>query len=163
MNSDRQQIPTWILVAAIAGGVLLLRGGGESSFLAGLQSALSSFNFFTSAPIKEPGFRVLIVAEPSSPEFTALPEARKAIFTSTIIREYTNRKCVKDEKGRPEFRVLDPDQEVEGLSEIWKKALARERKSLPWIVVSNGRSGFEGPLPASVEEALVLLKKYGGE
>ncbi len=53
---------------------------------------------------------------------------------------------------------VDASQE----SQLWQDALKRKRGALPWLVISNGKSGFEGPLPATVDETLTLLKKYGG-
>lgn len=43
-----------------------------------------------------------------------------------------------------------------------EEAVALSSKTLPWIVISTGKTGYEGPLPKTVAETLALLKKYGG-
>ena len=45
----------------------------------------------------------------------------------------------------------------------WQDAMKRPHPTLPYLIVSNGKSGYEGPLPTSVDEAMTILKKYGGE
>ena len=39
-------------------------------------------------------------------------------------------------------------------------AMLRKRGALPWIVISNGVSGYEGPLPANPDETIKLMSKY---
>lgn len=114
------------------------------------------------APIKEPGFRVLVVYE--SKDLPAMPRDQQSILFDGSVRSYLNAKCVKGTDGKTaEWRMLDPNAVIAPDSAIWATAMARERKSLPWIVISDGKRGFEGPLPANVAETLALLKRYGGE
>lgn len=113
------------------------------------------------APIPDKGFRVLIVYETS--DLAKLPAAQTAVLTSAEVRGYLNDKCVAGPDGKnKEWRVFDKDTDVSRESKLWQAAMKRERKSVPWIVVSNGTTGFEGPLPANIADTLVLLKKYGG-
>jgi hypothetical protein len=144
----RYAAPLLLLVAA----VLLVTGK-----LPSLQ-----WNLFPSvAPIQEPGFRVLMVYE--SADLSQLSEAQKSVLYSTKIRQYLNAKCSKGADGKtPDYRIIDQDTDVSGDANWWQEAMKRERKSLPWLVISNGKTGFEGPLPKSVDEALAVLKKYGG-
>lgn len=120
------------------------------------------WNLFPSvAPIQEPGFRVLMVYE--SADLSQLSESQKSVLYSTKIREYLNAKCSKGVDGKTsDYRIIDQDTDVSGDSDWWQEVMKRERKSLPWLVISNGKTGFEGPLPKSVDEALAVLKKYGG-
>jgi len=54
------------------------------------------------------------------------------------------------------------DQNVLTTGTIWEQAMARPRTALPWILISDGVRGYEGPLPATITETLVLLRKFGG-
>lgn len=110
-------------------------------------------------PIAGEGFRVLIVYETGQ----NLPAAQSPILFGKTIREYLDAKTVLDADGRTHaWRIWDKDVDASGESKSWQDALARPRKSIPWILISNGTTGYEGPLPATVDEALALLKKYGG-
>jgi hypothetical protein len=112
-------------------------------------------------PITEPGFRVVIVEETS--ERDKLTEGQRDVLLSTragSVRDYCVQHCVKV-NGQPEFRVLDKDTPTEFETPGIKAAMARPRTSVPWLVCSNGRTGAEGPLPATEEETLKILKKYG--
>lgn len=88
---------------------------------------------------------------------------QQAIFTAKEIRDYRDKACAKHpDDGTPEWKVVDKDLDPSKEPEWFKKAFAEQRSTLPWIVLSNGRQGYSGPLPASVKETLELLKKYGG-
>lgn len=113
------------------------------------------------APIPTDGFRVLIVYE-TDKQGNISPKANSVLFSKTI-RDYLNEKCVVGPDGRTrEYRIWDQDLDVSVASDIWKKAFQRPRSQVPWILISNGRNGFEGPLPTNVQDTLTLLKKYGG-
>ena len=110
-------------------------------------------------PIAGGGNRVLIVYETGD----RLPPAQSAILTSGVLRDYLDAKTAKDDfNPTGAYRIWDKDVNLShpSVSPSWKAAFARPRQSLPWIVVSNGRTGYEGPLPADVPQTLALLKKY---
>lgn len=111
------------------------------------------------APIPVAGFRVLIIEEEK--DRIKLPPAQVAVLLSGRVQEYLDSKCVlgPDNKTR-EWRIFDKDIAARGL---WLDAMKRPRQSLPWIIISDGKTGYEGPLPQNVEATLQLLKKYGGE
>lgn len=112
------------------------------------------------APIPEAGYRVLIIEETA--DRGKLPKSQVTVLASTTLREYLNAKCAKGPDGKtPEWRQFDDDVDLKNESSIWQAALKRERASLPWIIISTGKSGFEGPLPTTEDDALKLLKKYG--
>lgn len=113
------------------------------------------------APIAEPGFRVLIVFQDT--ELARLPPEQSQIRTAKAIRDYFRAKCVKEADGGPAARIWDIDTDPTGDLPLWQAAFRRPRLSLPWIIISDGKTGFEGPLPKTVAETLELLKKYGGE
>jgi hypothetical protein len=113
------------------------------------------------APIPSPGFRVLVVYDTAS--ITQMPKGQQAVLYDKSIRDYMNAKCTVGQDGKTrEWRMFDANTSLKGESDIWKNALARPRQSLPWIIISNGTTGFEGPLPATVEDTMKLLKQYGG-
>jgi hypothetical protein len=107
-------------------------------------------------PIPEPGFRVLIVYETS-----AVSPQIASILSAEAIRTYAREKCVKD-GTTPAFYTFDKDADTTKFFPWVGKAMQRPRTTLPWILVSNGTSGFEGPLPGTVSETLALLRKFGG-
>lgn len=113
------------------------------------------------APIPVDGFRVLIVFQDS--ELARLPAEQSQIRTAKAIRDYFQAKCVKEADGGPGARIWDVDTVTEGDLPLWQTAFKRPRTSLPWIIISTGKTGHEGPLPKTVAETLELLKKYGGQ
>ena len=112
------------------------------------------------APIPVDGFRVLIVFQDS--ELARLPPEQSQIRTAKAIRDYFQAKCVKEADGGPGARIWDVDTVTDGDLPLWQAAFKRPRQSLPWIIISTGKTGFEGPLPKTVAETLDLLKRYGG-
>ena len=113
------------------------------------------------APIQEPGFRVLIVYEKD--QLNKLPPAQLNAMYGAALAGYLDSKCVKS-NNQPEWRVWDQNLKIEGAAATLplSKALQRPRAAVPWIVISDGRTGFEGPLPVTEAEILALIKKYGG-
>jgi hypothetical protein len=115
------------------------------------------------APIPVEGFRVLIVYEnnPSDPAAVLTKEQRGAM-SSQAVRSYLDSKCAKGKDGKtPEWRMWDQHVDATNETEVWKDAMKMPRNVLPWIVISDGKAGFSGPLPANEAELLALLKKYG--
>ena len=112
------------------------------------------------SPIPVEGFRALIIYETS--ELSKMPAAQSNILYAQSVRDYLNAKCVvgPDSKTR-EWRIWDKDVSTDAESKLWQDAMKRKRDSVPWLIISTGKGGFEGPLPANVDETLVLLKKYG--
>jgi hypothetical protein len=107
-------------------------------------------------PIPTAGNRVLVVYESDLAEMVKLPPTRAAILTSTVIRAYLTAHQV-------EGRFLDKDTEFTTEPQVWRDAMKLPRDSVPWIYVSNGKTGYSGPLPENVADTLVILKKYFGE
>lgn len=115
----------------------------------------------TPDPIVGEGLNVLFVYEKD--DLAKLPSAQLAALYSAEVTDYLNAKCAKGSDGKtPEWRKWDQNQDVSKAPAAWKAALARPRKSLPWVSISTTRATFEGPLPATVEDTLALLRKYGG-
>lgn len=111
-------------------------------------------------PIPGVGFRVLIVTE--TKDLSTLPSAQVQAMTAKEVRDYLDSHTVK-EGNQPEYRIFDQNIDLSKASQVWKDAMARPRQALPWIVVTNGKTGFEGPLPANKDALMTLLKTYGGQ
>lgn len=112
------------------------------------------------APIPVDGFRVLFVVD----QGVVIPSPQHGVIFGAAVRDYLDRKCPKGSDGKtPEYRIWGKDTVPVGHAQHWIDVMKRPRKSYPWMVVSNGKTGYEGPVPGSVAEALELLKKHGGE
>jgi hypothetical protein len=112
-------------------------------------------------PLGQEGLRVLIVEDVE--QRATLPVSQRIIFSDPAIREYLDQHCTKDASGNPEYRILDHQLDMTNAPPVWRDAMKRPRKSLPWIIISAPpRGGTEGPLPANSDETLALLKRWGG-
>lgn len=113
------------------------------------------------APIPADGLHVLLIHETKD----KLPAKQQAIVTSVLVRDYLSKKCPKLSDGQYAARFWDVDIDPAGDLPVWQEAWKRkpERSKLPWVIVSNGKTGYEGALPATVEDFLKLLKQYGGD
>lgn len=109
------------------------------------------------APIPSAGLRVLILYETS--ELSRLPISQASILSSTTLRHYLDEKCVKVGQT-PEYRVYDKDTDLTNESELWRAAAKRPASKLPFLIVSNGKTGWEGPLPTSLDETMAIIKRH---
>lgn len=114
------------------------------------------------SPFKEPGFRVMIVFESGK----VLSIGQHSAVYGKKVRDYLDEKCPVGVGGLKDWRIFDQNDDLSAVEPIWKAALARERKSVPWIVVGDGKVGYEGPIDkdgkVDGEPILQFLKKYGG-
>jgi hypothetical protein len=114
-------------------------------------------------PVPGDGLRVLIVYESDETGEPALPRAKRLILNSQSVRDYLESHCGPDPQ-KPTwkaYRMWDKDLDATGQHATWAE-LRKQVKDVPGIVVTNGKESFSGPLPATVDETLQLLKKYGG-
>lgn len=104
------------------------------------------------------GLHMLVVYE--SGDVSKYPAAQVNSWQSQAVFDY-----LKAKNALANWRVWDRD--VPNLNRAepkWQAAMARARgKQLPWVIVSNGTTGYEGPAPADTAGLLALLKKYGGD
>lgn len=100
------------------------------------------------APFPVDELAVLIVEE--STERSTLPQAQLDIFTAGQVW--------MDQNGI-EGMILDPDTQGVNMPP-WREAFAVPRQSVPWIVISNGRSGTSEPLPQSLEAFKELVGRF---
>lgn len=111
------------------------------------------------APISGDGLRVLIVEEPA--DRASLPATQYDLLFSKTFQDFLTSNTAKDSDNKNgAWRIWPAKANTKDASQSWQDAMKRERKSLPWIIVSNGKTGFEGPLPKTEEEATNLVKKY---
>ena len=117
----------------------------------------------TDAPWGSPGLSVLILRESQS--LQSLPVAQRAIFTSAQVLQWLNSNCVQLPDGRPAFRVWDDDGSDVGnapavMQAAYKIVRAKMEDNAPTIGISNGKTGYIGPLPGTVVDMLKLLEAY---
>jgi hypothetical protein len=110
------------------------------------------------APIPLPGLRVMIVYD--STKLSSMPKEQQTVLFDTGLRGLMNEICVAGEDGTKEWRIYPQVSDVTHSAAIWQEAFKRPRTSVPWILISNGKTGFEGPLPGNVKDTTDLVKKY---
>ncbi len=115
------------------------------------------------APIPLAGLRVLVVYE--SAEASKLAAGHQGVIYGKATRDYLNSKCVvgPDQKTK-EWRIYDSNVVLDAEVAPWKAAMQRAKAHpsfrVPWLLVSNGKSGYEGPLPETPEKMIALVKRY---
>lgn len=111
------------------------------------------------APIPVAGLRVLIVYDAAKE--TELPPSQQAILRGKKMDDYLRAKCSVGPDGKTrEYRVWPSNVVLtDDVLQIWHDAWKREKKSMPWLLVSDGKTGFEGPLPATVDETIAVIEK----
>lgn len=114
-----------------------------------------------SAPIVADGFHVLILYQDK--DSVKLPPGQFGAIFGKPIRDYLNTHCKVGTDGLAGWRIVDIDNDLSQMPKHFRDAVARNRTGVPWLIVSDGKTGFEGPLPVSINETLTILKKFGGE
>lgn len=96
------------------------------------------------APIPGPGSKLLVVWETG--EADKLPRSQLAVCIGAVpMRAWLKAQNI-------DYRIFDKDADMSAAPQVWQDAMKRTRTGLPWVIYSNGRTGFEGPLPVSWEE-----------
>lgn len=107
------------------------------------------------APIEGPGLRVLMVVESSE----ALDLQTQDVLYGRKVRDFMTANCIKVD-GVPDWRIVDPDTQYTDREQRFAKALQRPRTSVPWLIISNGVSGYEGPFPGGPDATLALIQSF---
>jgi hypothetical protein len=107
--------------------------------------------------------RVIFVHETTS----KLNKDQQSILTSGEIRDYLKAKCAKDSKGQAEFRFYERDQQFAIDAQIWRDIYASVKPEFAdgptvQLVIYDGTDATIQTV-ANVAEAMVALKKRGGE
>jgi len=115
------------------------------------------------APIPIAGLSVLIVEE--SADRAKLTLGQHATLFGRETRDYLDLKCATDPHvaAWKAYRIWDKNTVLAEAGKTWADAMARPRTSTPWLIVSDGKGGYEGPLPNTVAETMTILKKFAGE
>lgn len=111
------------------------------------------------APFPANGLHVLIAYETANIN----PRLANMIASGDLIK-YLKGACAKEPgNGWSAYRIWDKDVFTGNEAKTWQDAMKKVTgKPVPYIVISNGVTGFEGPLPDSVEGIIELVKKYAG-
>lgn len=141
----------------------------------------------TESPFKDLGFRALYLYEKDDLSKYTLPQY-SALYDNDALT-YLNSKTVTLTDGSHEWRKWDKDVDVTNESKVWQDAVSRAkqkytewetknardvadwnlknpnmlktaRAGLPWLMVGDGKTGWEGPIETP-EQALDILKKIG--
>lgn len=111
------------------------------------------------APIPATGLRVLILYE--SADLSKYPFRQSQILYDAGLRAYLDQATVLGPDGKTHgYRIWDQNVNAAGDEQLWRDAMARPHATMPWIVVSNGASGYEGPLPGNAPDTQALVRKY---
>lgn len=119
----------------------------------------------TPAPIQ--GKRCLIIEE--TEDRTVIPAKQRIALDSEALWSYLDSHTEMESDGKHKaWRIWDKDVNTQYESKTWQDALAKFKTptdpkvvpKTPWIIVSNGKTGYEGPLPGTLEEIMALVKKY---
>lgn len=114
----------------------------------------------TPAPIPLPGFRVLFIEEQADRAKLTLDQFNAMRGSESVTWLNAN---TEKEGNQPGWRVVDKDAAMSSEpGQHWRDALKRRPAnfSTPWVIISNGVTGFEGPLPKTKAEIDTLLRKY---
>jgi len=110
------------------------------------------------APIPLQGFRVLIVYDDAT-----LTKEQEGIVYGKKVRDYLQAKCVLGTDGKTkDFWILRAGTDVSAAPSWIGDVIQRHPGQRTFMVVSDGKTGSDGPIPANADEALTLLRKVGG-
>jgi hypothetical protein len=116
------------------------------------------------APFPATGLHVLILEE--SGARAGLTPGQYAAILGADFRALLAAKCVKDaDNPMSAFRIWDYDADASAESKPWRDAMKckpADKGKLPWVVISNGKAGFSGPLPSRIEDCVALVNQYSG-
>lgn len=106
-----------------------------------------------SAPFPADKLSVLVIE--SSEARDDIPRSQATAIQSTLWRTYV-------EKAGGQWKALDDQTDITKADPWVKSAMAVKRDSLPWLVISDGRTGVSKPLPQDLDTLLSELQKFGG-
>lgn len=109
-------------------------------------------------PIASDGYAVLILYE--SGDISKYPKEQSNILYDQSVRSLLDTLCYTDPKTKTkQYRIWDKDVVVVD-TKMWQDVMSRPHPTMPWVVISNGKTGTECPLPKNSSEFKDLLNKY---
>lgn len=102
-------------------------------------------------PIPTEGPKLLVVYEVD--DLDDYPKGIVDILTSGAVRQR-----LKDLKV--DYRFYDDDTNMANAPKVWQDAMKLPRAKLPWVIISDGKTGESKELPATVDEFQALIDKY---
>jgi hypothetical protein len=101
---------------------------------------------------QEDGLMVAVVYETA--DSLKYKAGQLACIRSATVREWLA-------QSNAQSRFLDDDTPLLAGQEKWQKALdAASGKTFPWVIIQHGNEVYQGVLPDSPDEFIVLLEKY---
>ena len=139
---------------------LLLLVALSAAFVAGRSSTRVDWQLplppivVTLPPVPGDGLHLMVIEE--TWERPGLPRGQQDVIRALRAGQLADGFAVRvwDKDMTADDIAADPEREW------FTAAMALERQSLPWIVVSNGKTGFSGPVPDGVEAMADLLRRY---
>ena len=122
--------------------------------------------------------RVLFIYDPL--KLSALPSGQQAILASPLLRSYLDKHCPLETgclsglcpwsgaaaEKTPSYRFLPRDTDISKLAPVWRQTMqSAAGKPDPWMIAVNetGQTVIDQAWPASVDDCLALLRRYGGQ
>lgn len=101
----------------------------------------------------------------------SMPASQLAIFNSAQVLRWCVEHCFRHGNSDIAFRRWDDDYtdtDLHVVPPFLKQAYvttkqARKNEPEPWIGISDGKTGYIGPLPKDIAGTLELLGQYGGK
>jgi hypothetical protein len=108
------------------------------------------------APIPEAKLNVLVIEE--TDDRRNMAQTKEGFTKLVALQSVLWRQYVQSKGG--EFRHIDKDSPMDNDLPKWQEAMKRSHPQLPWLVVSNGKAGYEGPFPDTLDQLITIIKKY---
>jgi hypothetical protein len=110
------------------------------------------------APIPLSGFRTLIQFDPAT-----LTADQQGIVFGKRVRDYLRAKSVVGSDGQTkDFWIIEAGLDVSAAPKWIGDVIQRHPGQKSFMVVSDGKTGFDGPIPADADAAMAILQKVGG-
>ena len=104
------------------------------------------------APFPADGLHVLIVYE--SANNRQLTADQREIMGGADTRAFLDGVAPK------RYRIYDQNSDLQFAPKVWQDAMAVPRTSLPYLVISNGTTGFQGPLDMTPAKFRELVSEH---